>query len=681
MILVNGEQIRLKTQEEGLADDETIWEVSASQPEYRLTESDQTDPAGRWRWRLNGDVLYLERATSAEWAADEDWLTLDKGNELITFGKAVTFSSAAPYTFTDTSDAASVQVLVLDGDRATMADEDTAYVSLRMSDDGGTQTEVARISWTISDVTDTTEDGYLFFSTLNNTTLTEALRLSSTGVVIIGTGEGGTTAATGNTLRAPDLVTGGAGDVAGADLTYAVGLGTGTGDVGQHIFQTARVAAAGDNIQTLATFLTLDATAATFSSASSTGNTVLTVQNTTNDAEAAHAYLDLAVGGTTSTGDPHIRFTIPSGLSWIMGPDNSTSDWFFIGTGTDIGFTSASLFLRNETSGVTTLTRVALQPIAATLGNSSAAEMSALAVTAATATLAGTTTVNILWEWVRFLQLTIAQSGGAVTVNDVTGLSLIVPTMNTSVTGTDVSGLRILNAGTVNGTITNQYGIYIEAMTSGGSDYGIGIEDAATAGLWLSLNTDSTDAAGGILFGSSSDTNLYRSAANRLRTDDTFEAATALRLAAPNTVAGTGLMLTTNDGSIQEVMRDSSTISLKQGWKPILLAEARKLLQVTAGHYRMNGVPDSGFYVEEFESVGITDILSYVDGKPTAFKTFGRGITAYMLPLVQDHDARLDILEEAERIARDYWGRVETLEQENKELRADLEELKRKVEA
>lgn len=71
--------------------------------------------------------------------------------------------------------------------------------------------------------------------------------------------------------------------------------------------------------------------------ANSTNNTSLTIQNTSNAAAASHAYQDIAVGGTTSTGDPHTRWTIPSGTSWYAGPDNSDSDTFKIGTGTAVG--------------------------------------------------------------------------------------------------------------------------------------------------------------------------------------------------------------------------------------------------------------------------------------------------------------------------------------------------------
>ena len=87
-IFVNGQQVRVAE----LAD-ETIWEMAGGAPEYRLTESDQADPLGRWRWRLEGDVAYFERALTAEWATDEDWLTFDKANEAVLIGKAMTISS------------------------------------------------------------------------------------------------------------------------------------------------------------------------------------------------------------------------------------------------------------------------------------------------------------------------------------------------------------------------------------------------------------------------------------------------------------------------------------------------------------------------------------------------------------------------------------------------------------
>ena len=82
-------------------------------------------------------------------------------------------------SLTNTTDANSVQVAILQGDRATMADQDEAYVSLQLSDDGGTQTEVARITWAAPDVNVATSvDGRLDFSVMLAGTLAKELQLS-----------------------------------------------------------------------------------------------------------------------------------------------------------------------------------------------------------------------------------------------------------------------------------------------------------------------------------------------------------------------------------------------------------------------------------------------------------------------------------------------------------------------
>ena len=391
------------------------------------------------------------------------------------------------------------------------------------------------------------------------------------------------------------------------------------------------------------------ANALTQSNGASTSNMVHTIENTTNSG-ASHAYLELKVGGTTSTGDPHIRFTIPSGTSYILGSDNSSADRFILATGSALA-SNHLLRIDGRTSGFGGYSQLELRPHNTTHDNDASSAHGAILISARTATLSGTATVSDFWALVDVRQLSISASGGAVAVNDVGGLRILaaVPS-HADVTITDSSAVYVPNPGTITGTLTNLFGVRVANQSRGTNNYGISIVDAGTASLWF--ESDGADAASGISFGASRDTTLYRSAANRLRTDDTFEAATALRMAAPNTVAGTGLMLTTNDGTIQEVMRDSSTIELKSDWDPIGLNEARQLLRVTAGHYRMGEVPDAGFYVEDFEEAGITDILAYSDGKPTAFKTFGRGIAAYMLPLVQDHEKRLTDIEQIAIVLR-----------------------------
>lgn len=88
---------------------------------------------------------------------------------------------------------------------------------------------------------------------------------------------------------------------------------------------------------------------------------------------------------------------------------------------------------------------------------------------------------------------------------------------------TTVNGLRIIT-GTVGGaTYTNQYGINIGPITTAGTlNVGIRVDAASTQTLWVSGDANNTTAAAGIAFGSSRDTNLYRSAADTLKTDDSL---------------------------------------------------------------------------------------------------------------------------------------------------------------
>src|SRR3990167_8978153 len=72
-------------------------------------------------------------------------------------------ADANEYAFgvTRTEDATPVEVAYYEGDRATMADGDLAYISYRMSDDGGTQEEVARVTWYQNDVNPSADGRYL----------------------------------------------------------------------------------------------------------------------------------------------------------------------------------------------------------------------------------------------------------------------------------------------------------------------------------------------------------------------------------------------------------------------------------------------------------------------------------------------------------------------------------------
>jgi hypothetical protein len=68
------------------------------------------------------------------------------------------------------------------------------------------------------------------------------------------------------------------------------------------------------------------------------------------------------------------------------------------------------------------------------------------------------------------------------------------------------------------------YGIYIDSQTTGVANIGLMVYGASTFAVWLNAGADIATPAGGIAFGASADTNLYRSGANILATDDAFKA-------------------------------------------------------------------------------------------------------------------------------------------------------------
>ncbi|MEK7152358.1 MAG: hypothetical protein AAB834_00275, partial [Patescibacteria group bacterium] len=86
-------------------------------------------------------------------------------------------------TLTNTNDAASSQIAILQGDRATMADADEAYLTLKLSNDAGTQTEFGRLTWVAADVNNaTSEDGRLDFSVMTAASLAKELQLDGTAL-------------------------------------------------------------------------------------------------------------------------------------------------------------------------------------------------------------------------------------------------------------------------------------------------------------------------------------------------------------------------------------------------------------------------------------------------------------------------------------------------------------------
>jgi len=123
-----------------------------------------------------------------------------------------------------------------------------------------------------------------------------------------------------------------------------------------------------------------------------------------------------------------------------------------------------------------------------------------------------------------------AVHSGTATVSTAYGNRTIVSNKST---GTLSLGAGFLAENCVNsggGTFTSCYGVLVQGQTAGASSYGIGVKDASTAGLWLSLDADSTDAAGGMAFGLSKDLKIYRNAAGVLDVENIVDAATGFRI-------------------------------------------------------------------------------------------------------------------------------------------------------
>lgn len=84
-------------------------------------------------------------------------------NPISTVPSITASTTGLPASFKNTTDAASNQVLRLEGDRATPAANDEIYQSFYLSDSAGNQDEMGRIAMTGFDVTSTSEDGEFRF--------------------------------------------------------------------------------------------------------------------------------------------------------------------------------------------------------------------------------------------------------------------------------------------------------------------------------------------------------------------------------------------------------------------------------------------------------------------------------------------------------------------------------------
>ena len=169
----------------------------------------------------------------------------------------------------------------------------------------------------------------------------QAMAWLANGNVVLGNTDALTTARAGNTLRAPNVSTGGAGNIAGADLIFSSGLGTGTGTPGNILFYTAPTAAAGDNAQSLVQRMIItgdgrvgiNAVPANFTGA--TGGSLTILRH--SDSTIANPLIVLQSQTTGSVdGDSFVVFGTQS-ATWSVGVDQADSSKFRIEPAATLG--------------------------------------------------------------------------------------------------------------------------------------------------------------------------------------------------------------------------------------------------------------------------------------------------------------------------------------------------------
>lgn len=151
---------------------------------------------------------------------------------------------------------------------------------------------------------------------------------------------------------------------------------------------------------------------------------------------------------------------------------------------------------------------------------------------------------------------------GAGTVGQIMAFVAASPTYTAGGTVTNgAQGVRVGNQG--NSGYGTAYGVRIDGQTGSSSlNVGARIDVATQRTLWLAGDSNPTTAAGGITFGSSADTNLYRSAANILTTDDKFTAVAGLGV-------GNSAVATTSVGSLAHKIEVFDAAGASLGFIPV----------------------------------------------------------------------------------------------------------------
>jgi hypothetical protein len=153
-----------------------LYDVDTTTP---VRATDTTDANGQWDFNhatAGRFDVKITNGTDIIWLRARDKYQVSK--------TTVINPTANEYAaeFTRTEDAASIEVALFEGNRATPAANDEIYNSYKLSDSAGNQDEFARITVIATDETSTTEDGDIEFETIVAGTLATAMKIGSSGI-------------------------------------------------------------------------------------------------------------------------------------------------------------------------------------------------------------------------------------------------------------------------------------------------------------------------------------------------------------------------------------------------------------------------------------------------------------------------------------------------------------------
>ena len=139
--------------------------------------STTTNSDGKWAFSGQAAAAYDVKITYGS------SIRYIKGDQEVqgTMGEFIGGESASTYPLRveNSTNSASNAVLELRGNNSTRADNDEIYVSFKLDNDAGEETEFARITAEANDVSNGSEDGEIRFSVMKSGTLTEVWNINS----------------------------------------------------------------------------------------------------------------------------------------------------------------------------------------------------------------------------------------------------------------------------------------------------------------------------------------------------------------------------------------------------------------------------------------------------------------------------------------------------------------------